>query len=254
LAAVLGAKLGLALFFLVVAPPAWLLVVTYLLTLTVIFLLIRASITERSLGGEAGQLSIVLILPALALSLGELFHLIPVCYRLLGWSGPPSFTLSLFNLGELFAVLTPLMFWWVWGRTAPRGAWLGGLLPALTFAAIYVASPAMTGTIAIWSTGLTLYLPWPLYALSLWLATTTLLTCMQRQHVAGWSLLLLAAGGYVPQFSVQVFFSVIALWVLVSGGGTRYRSAVPIAVPFSSRPERPRHLRREGMTRAVSSR
>lgn len=221
----LAAKLGLALVFLIVAPSAWMLITTYLLTLIVISLLIRASGTQPTPGDETGPLSIVLAVPALALSLGELFHLIPVLYRLLGWSGPPSFTLALFNLGELFAVLTPLVFWWMWGRAATRGAWLGGFLLALTYAAIYLTSPAMTGTIVIWSTGMTLYLPWPLYVLSLWLAATTVLACMQRQRVIAVSLLLLAAGGYVPQFSVQIFFSLIALWILVYAGEAVYQQA-----------------------------
>jgi hypothetical protein len=226
LPAVLGACLGLALFFLVVAPSVWLSVVAHLLTLTALFLLVWASTTRQRPAGEVAPIYMALVLPALALILGELFHLIPAFYRLLGWPGPPSFSLPLFNLGELVAVLAPILLWWMWGRNASRRAWIGGLLPAIFFAAIYVATPAMTATIVIWSTGLTLYLPWPLYVLSLWLAGTTILACLQRQQRAAWGILLLAAGGYAPQFSVQIFFSLIALWILVSAGGAR-RQWVP---------------------------
>lgn len=221
LSAVLGARLALSLFFLVVAPSAWLSAVAHLLTLAAIFLLMGTVLAGGRRSGEFALLPVALALPTLALILGELFHLIPVFYRLLGWPGPPSFSLTLFNLGELFAVLAPLPLWWMWGRNASRRAWIGGLLPALFFAVLYIAAPAMTATIVIWSTGLTLYLPWPLYVLSLWLAGTTILACAQRRQRAAWGILLLAAGGYAPQFSVQIFFSLIALWVLVSAGGAR---------------------------------
>jgi hypothetical protein len=222
---VLAARMGLALLFLVVVPSGWLAVAAHLLTLAAIFLLARVLLEGRNQSGEVAPLHMAFALPILALSLGELFHLSPVLYNLLRWPGPPAYALTLFNLGEFFAVLTPVAAWWAWGRGASSRAWIGGLFPALLFAAIYLATPAMTGTIVIWSTGMTLYLPWPLYTLSLWLASTTILTCVQRQHPAGWGILLLMAGGYAPQFSVQLFFSLIGLWLLASA----YR-AYPLGV------------------------
>ncbi|MBX3001465.1 MAG: hypothetical protein KF893_23290 [Caldilineaceae bacterium] len=216
LPAILAARLGLSLLFLVIAPAAWLSAVAHLLTLAAIFWLVGAFLARDGRSGGFAPLHVALLLPALVLSLGEVFHLIPVLYRLLGWSGPPSFTLPIFNLGELLFIVAPILFWWNWGRGASRRAWIGGLIPAALFAALYVASPAMTATIVIWSTGMTLYLPWPLYVLSFWLAGTTILACVQRQDRVGWGLVLFAAGGYAPQFSVQIFFSLMALWVMVS--------------------------------------
>ena len=72
----------------------------------------------------------------------------------------------------------------------------------------------MAGIMAIWSTGLTMYLPWPLYALSLWLFGATLLALWRQGSPSAWALLLLAAGGYAPQLSSQVFYSLIGLWLL----------------------------------------
>ena len=72
----------------------------------------------------------------------------------------------------------------------------------------------MTGIIAIWSMGLTLYLPWPLYAISLWLFGALAIGSFGRRESIGWALLLLAAGGYTPQLSTHLFVGLIALWMV----------------------------------------
>jgi hypothetical protein len=214
LALVLAAQIGLSLLFLVAVPFGWLAVARYGLTLTAITLLAHPILKNGSYSGPFALQRVILLLPVLALSLGELFHLSPALYTLLGWPGPPVFSMTLFNLGEFFAVFTPMALWWVWGRHASRQAWIIGAIPAMLFAGIYLATPAMTGTIVIWSTGMTLFLPWPVYTLSLWLAGTTILAATGRSSAAGWAILLLAAGGYAPQFSVQIFLSLIGLWLL----------------------------------------
>jgi hypothetical protein len=214
LALVLAAQIGLSLLFLVAVPFGWLAVARYGLTLTAIVLLAYLILENRGQSGHFPRQRVILLSPVLALSLGELFHLSPALYTLLGWPGPPRFSMTLFNLGELFAVFTPMALWWLWGRRAPRRAWMVGAIPAILFAAVYLATPAMTGTIVIWSTGMTLFLPWPLYTLSLWLAGVTILGASGRSSAAGWAILLLAAGGYAPQFSVQIFLSLIGLWLL----------------------------------------
>jgi hypothetical protein len=211
---VLATQIGLSLLFLVVIPFGWSAVARHVLTLAAIFLLAHPILKSRSQSGQLPRQQMLLLLPVLALSLGEFFHLSPAIYSLLRWPGPPAFSLTLFNLGEFFAVVTPMALWWVWGRGAPHRAWIIGSIPAILFGVLYLATPAMTGTIVIWSTGMTLYLPWPLYTLSLWVAGTTILAATGRQSTAGWAILLLAAGGYAPQFSVQIFLSLIGLWLL----------------------------------------
>jgi hypothetical protein len=155
------------------------------------------------------------IIPALALLLGGLYQLLPALYTALRWPGPPPFTETLFNLGELFVVLTPIALWWA-ARRAGSSSYGWAAIPVLAFVAAYIANPAMTAIIAIWSTGLTLYLPWPLYALSLWLGSVVVIATLRRGGLTGWALLLLAAGGYAPQLSTQVFLGLIALWLLAS--------------------------------------
>ena len=165
--------------------------------------------------GDTGN-KIAWTIPASAIVAGELYQLSHALYAAMRWPGPPPFAAILFNLGELFAVLSPIVLWWVYGRVgrSARSTYVWAAIPALTFAVAYLANPAMTAIIAIWSTGLTLYLPWPLYAGSLWLASAIVITSLGRGDTAGWAILLLAAGGYTPQLSTQVLLGLIALWLL----------------------------------------
>jgi hypothetical protein len=166
-------------------------------------------------GESAGR--VALLLPALAFLAGRLHQAVSTLYTAMHWPGPPWLAGTLFNLGELLVVLGAFGVWWAYGRGVTSRTWLAAALPALAFAGMRLAAPAMTGILAVWSIGLTLYLPWPLYAASLWLAGVTVLVALRRGDLAAWALLLLAAGGYAPQLSSQVFLTLIALWLLSPG-------------------------------------
>jgi hypothetical protein len=160
--------------------------------------------------------AIAILLPAAAFVAGRLDQAIAAWYAAMQWSGPPPLAGALFQVGELCVVLGAFGLWWAYGRGASWRMGLGAALPALAFAGMYLAMPSMTGILAIWSTGLTLYLPWPVYSASLWLAGLTVLVSLRRGDLVAWAILLLAAAGYSPQSSTQVFLSLIALWLLAS--------------------------------------
>ncbi len=237
---------GLGVFslaFLIVPPSGWLMVTNHALGLAAVTQTLRISpgpsrsrpvpdlrygVWERP-GRDAGRgapswhgvagagknlrVSIAL-LPGMALLAGRLHQAMAALYTAMGWPGPPFLAGALFNLGELLVVLAAAGLWWVYGQGVSWRIWLGAGLPVLIFAAMRLAIPSMTGILAIWSTGLTLYLPWPLYVAGLWLAGVAILASLRRGDPAGWAILLLAASGYAPQQSHQVFMGMIALWLL----------------------------------------
>jgi hypothetical protein len=192
-------------------PPAiWLpgyalLAVMVLLALSWRIVRTRASATVR----------LALWLPVLAMLAAALYQAAPTLYALLRWSGPPAWGLPLFRAGEGLVVLGAVALWWAYGRGADRRSWLAGGLLATLFTAAYLATPAMTATIVVWSHGLTLTLPWWLYAAALLLFGVTVIHALRsgRRSVA-YALLLLAAAGYAPQLSSQFWFGVIGLWLL----------------------------------------
>ena len=158
------------------------------------------------------------LLPGLALLIGRVYQTSQVVNAALDLADPPANALIFFNLGELLAVLSPIGIWWAFRRVGRGGLslylWSG--IPALLFVAGYFLNPSMTGILAIWSSGLTLYLPWPLYALSLWLFGFVLLAAWKQGSPAGVALLLLAAGGHAPQLSTQLFFGLVGLSLLTT--------------------------------------
>jgi hypothetical protein len=148
-----------------------------------------------------------------------------------GVIGP--FALGAFEAGELFVVLSPLAVWWAYGRAgclrpAQRGRardWIVAAIPAALFAVAYVASPSMTATMATWSVGLSLYLPWPAYAIGLWLAGVTILRGLRDERPAGYGLAFLVAAGYSMQLSSQVMLGLLGIWCLTRQACPAYQPA-----------------------------
>ena len=182
----------------------------------------------------------VVLLPGLALLTGRLYQVSQVAHVALGLSGPPANALSLFNLGELLVVLCPIGMWWVFRRLGREGLslYLWAAIPALIFMAGYILNPSMTGILAIWSSGLTLYLPWPVYSLSLWFFGFIILAAWKQGNTAGVALLLLAAGGHAPQLSTQLFFGLVGLGLLA-----RQPVSEPVNCPAQGLPDSPYAVR-----------
>jgi len=205
------AGLALAnLAFLLAPPGGWLPVGFQALYGTVVVWLLWE--TWRSQPSLPARL--VALLPGLALLAGELYLACQSLYAALGRAGPAPAALWLFNLGEGLVLLSPLAFFRSSSRAPTGRAWAWALAPVLAFAAFYLLNPSLAGILAIWSAGLTLYLPWPAYALSLWLAGAGFLALRQERPPAAWAVPLLAAGGYAPLLGTQAFLGLIALWLL----------------------------------------
>jgi hypothetical protein len=173
---------------------------------------------------------IAVALVALALLSGAIYLLIPAMYGALRLPGPPGYSGKLFNLGELLVVLAAVSLGGAYGRSASRRAWSLSVIPALGFTALHLANPAIAGILSIWSIGLSLYLPWPVYALGLWSAALALLSGFERREPVGWAILLLVAGGFTPQLTSQAFLGIASLALflpLAKDSEERIRSLPP---------------------------
>lgn len=230
----------LSLLFLVIAPVGWLALIGHFCYLLAVALcLLPGWFGQNKNSAWRPAPMVAYLLPALALISGRLHQALPAWYATWQWPGPPPLTGLLFNLGELLIVLSCLALWWVYGRGARWPVWLGAALPALALSGAHLTNAAMTGILAVWSMGLTLYLPWPLYALSLWCAVVTVMATRQSSaNAVGWAILLLAASGYAPQLSVQAALSLIALWLLATPAPDRVagHAAPPALQPRPTTP------------------
>lgn len=221
----LVARVCLSLSFLFIIPSNGLIVLHHLLTLAILLTFVLPDPFGKTTTQEPRFAPrIVLWLATSTLFLAVLYQMLPAWYTLLHQPGPSPLTGFLFNLGELLVLLSIASLWWFYGRAAAWSTWLIALFPALFFALLYGRAPAMTGILVIWSTGLSSYLPWFLYAAALWLATVTVLVTWQENPTVALALLLLAAAGYAPQLSSQLFCALIAL-------GWLARPRIPITYP-----------------------
>ncbi|MBE0408110.1 MAG: hypothetical protein IBX69_00075 [Anaerolineales bacterium] len=153
-----------------------------------------------------------ILIPVLALVCGRLYQIFPLAYEAFGLPGPVLFSGFLFNAGELFVVASSFILWWTYARKAPLSSYIMALIPVLAFTGLRLMNPSMAGILSIWSMGLTLYLPWPLYAISLWLAVVVVLANINQDRHVAVAVILLAAGGYAPQLTTQAFYGLVALW------------------------------------------
>jgi hypothetical protein len=210
----LAALLVLSLLFLFVPPESWL-AMTYQL-----FILIAiASIGKKVLNAPRRE-KIAWLFAALALIGATLYQLSHAVYAVLRVSTAPPFATFLFNGGELFFVLAPIAL----GYESILRHKLPAALAALAFGLIHFFAPAMTGIIAIWSTGLTLYLPSIFYALAIGCVCALVIDARTRGDAAlpVLPVLLILAGGYAPQLSSQLFLNLIGLWLLASNATLKH--------------------------------
>ena len=200
---------------LVVAPAGWMLVVYHVLVLLALALigwLIGWDAAHRHAAERTSLLAWGAV--AAAIAVGELYQLSSALAPALQLSQPLPFTTTLFVFGEFCVVVGGFALWWAYGRALVWRWMAAALLPALAFVAVYLANAELASVMAIWSMGLTLYLPWVFYALSLWLTAAVVFAARPRADGVMWAVLLLIAGGYAPQISTQAFFLMMAVWLL----------------------------------------
>lgn len=198
-----------SLVFVVVPPTGWLGVGYHTLVLAAVALIGAQARRSAELR--------VWIVPAMAVVCGELYALSAALSNTLAFNEPAALNLMFFNLGEGFIVASSFVLWWALARgRANLRIWVLAFVPALAFAAMYLANPSITGIMSIWSMGLSLWLPWPLYALSIWLVTITLLVSWRGEGRIAFGILLFVASGYAPQLSAHAFLGLIGLWLLAT--------------------------------------
>jgi len=134
-------------------------------------------------------------------------------------------------IGEAAALAAPVLFFAATsvetGRWRRMRSWLWPVLAVLLFSAANIADIAVdqgfTGVFTIWSVGFTLYLPWPLYAMSLALFLHALGTCFARlpwpdssyaRPDVGMGLLFLLYAGFYLQLTYQHLLAILAILLL----------------------------------------
>ena len=208
---------GLALSLIIDAPAADAL---FGVAVALLVGLVGLGWVERQGSTISARLALALMVAAyLSYQYYVLSHLF---YRILDYGAVPPLTIEVLRLGEVLAVAAAAAAFWAWGL--PRWRWVGtaGLaavaaaLLALTLAGL---SPASTMAIlALWTTGLSLFLPFPVYLVALGLYLLTLVACW-RSGNGFWTaagLLLVLFAGYMPESTYHHLLLLVGV-ALLSG-------------------------------------
>jgi hypothetical protein len=159
--------------------------------------------------------------------LGHLF------YRISDIAAVPPLSITVLRAGEVLAVAAAAAAFLAWG--VPRWRWVGtggvAVVGAVLLGLIAAGlSPVSTMAIlALWTTGLSLFLPFPVYLLALALYLLTLVACW-RSGSAFWTaagLLLILLAGYMPEATYQHLL--VLLGVGFVSGAVRWAAPGPDA-------------------------
>ena len=175
------------------------------------------------------QARLALALMVFAYVCYQYYTLAHLSYRLLDYPSVPPMSVPALRLGEVLVVVAGGAVFWAWGVERWRRAGLAGIgLVAVLLLAVGLSSASSASTmsiLALWTTGLSLFLPLPFYLLSLGLYLLTLIACW-RSGDAFWTgagLLLVLLAGYMPEATYHHLL--LLLGVVFLGGAGRW--AVP---------------------------
>lgn len=181
-------------YFLFIAPMGWLPVVTHGFFILALIIFMAQILRSHRLG---------FTLMALSALIGETYLALPGLYQALRIPGPPPAGLMLFGLGEGLALAGAILLgsqYWMLSKKRVKAV---ALIPAVMFLAIFHINPSLTGIMAIWSTGFTLFLPPYLYALALYGLGLGIMVSWRSDPAIWAAILMLISSGYAPQLSLQ---------------------------------------------------
>jgi hypothetical protein len=144
--------------------------------------------------------------------------------------GSPPGAVTAQLLGELLIVATSFAFLGARGREGqiPVRAVVLGALPAVVVGSAWQANGAIAGILALWMSGLRLYLPTWIYLVAVWALATTVLARRGDGSGRAAGLVLLACAGFLLESTYSMAVALVALVLLAdvplagrAAGGSR---------------------------------
>lgn len=200
---------------------------------------LMSAVIMLALAGEAyadrrlAPLRSAVVVATVLAYLGAQYHVLAAeAYQVMGLTSSPPGTMPALEVAEALVLVNAFLIFWGWSgmrlRSEARPTLLqigvAGLLVILFLGSYYGRSDSSTAAIlSLWSLGLTLYLPVPLYALALGLYGATLAGCLVRARRGGnppydaVALGLLPVAGLTLELTYQHLVAVLVLSLLLVG-------------------------------------
>jgi hypothetical protein len=173
------------------------------LTMTMLAVCVGFGLARRT--GLPLRARVAIGLMVVAYACYQYYSLSHLFYRVLDYSTVPPLAVPVLRLGEGLVVVAGAAAFWAWGARRWRHAGFAGTsivaVAVFVIAAGSLAPSATTSILSLWTTGLSLFLPLPLYLLALGLYLLTVIACLRsgEDFWTGAGLLLVLLAGYMPE-------------------------------------------------------
>jgi hypothetical protein len=185
------------------------------LTVTFLVLMFGLTLMVRRGVGSGPRVAVALIIGAYLCY--QYFSLSYILYRLLDYAALPPLGIDVLRFGEVLVVLASVAVFWAWGAPRWRLAGRAGIAGVLGLIAILgissLAPSSTTSILALWTTGLSFYLPTTVYLIALALYLVTVVACFRDKDAfwIGAGLLFLLVAGYMPEATYHHLLVVIGV-------------------------------------------
>ena len=162
----------------------------------------------------------------------QYYSLSHIAYRLLDYAELPPLGIDVLRWGEVLVVLAGAAVFWAWGSPRWRLAGRVGIAAVVGFVAVVGLSTmtpsSTTSILALWTTGMSFFLPSPVYLLSLALYLVTVVACFRDKDAfwLGTGLLLLLVAGYMPEATYHHLLVILGVGFLTGAFNIAEESAV----------------------------
>ena len=173
------------------------------LAATLLVLLLGVTLMARKDVSTGPRAAVALIVGAYLCY--QYYSLSYITYRLLDYAALPPLGIDVLRWGEVLVVLAGGAVFWAWGRPRWRLAGRLGIAAVVGFVVIVGLSSltpsSTTSILALWTTGMSFFLPSPVYLAALALYLVTVVACFRDKDAfwLGAGLLLLLVAGYMPE-------------------------------------------------------
>lgn len=196
-------------------------------TMTLLVVLVGTALVNREEVSPAGRVALGLMVGAYVCY--QYYTLGHLTAQLFDYTAPPPLAISVLRLGEALVVLAAGAAFWAWGRERWRNAGVVGmaLIAGLVLAVglSSLAPSSTTSILALWTTGMSFFLPLPVYLAALALFLLTVVSSWRSRDAfwIGIGLLLLLLAGYMPEATYHHLL--LLLGVAFLSGAARWQEA-----------------------------
>jgi len=172
------------------------------------------------------RVRLVMTLMVSALLLGQYHVLGQTALQAAGATASLPLGTAALGLAEVLVLLAGVAVfraWFPWREriTSYRIELGAASVASLVLVGAFLREPSTTSILSLWTSGMTMYLPFPLYAASFWLYVATAAYAVRRPRLRpiGFALLLVFAAGLLLETTYQHVLAIVALTLIAEAAG-----------------------------------